>query len=120
MLCAQIGSSESPMLPMSLWKEKEMIRFEYSNNKFYSPTGDMDLEELRAKYAAAYDSDFEIPQESEEETTEYEDSSDDEEEESEGKEVPYNLKNSDTPNIAVIVLKIVVLLNSLMGQKRCI
>ena len=44
----------------------------------------MDIEALRAKYAAAYDSDFEMPAEdSEEETTEYEDSSE-EEEESEG------------------------------------
>ena len=50
--------------------------------------GDLDIEALRAKYAAAYDSDFEMPEESEddddeEETTEYEDS-DDEAEESEG------------------------------------
>ena len=51
--------------------------------------GDLDIEALRAKYAAAYDSDFEMPEESEEEdddeeeTTEYEDS-DDEAEETEG------------------------------------
>ena len=46
-------------------------------------TGDLDIEALRAKYAAAYDSDFEMPEDSEEETTEYEDSSE-EDEESEG------------------------------------
>ena len=48
----------------------------------------MDIEALRAKYAAAYDSDFEMPEDSdddEEETTEFEDT-DEEVEESEGKE----------------------------------
>ena len=43
----------------------------------------MDIEELRAKYAAAYDDDFDIPIDSDEESTDINET-DDEESESEG------------------------------------
>lgn len=44
--------------------------------------GEMDIESLRAKYAAAYDSDFEMPRDSDDESTDIADSDDDDEEES--------------------------------------
>ena len=50
--------------------------------------GEMTIDELRAKYSAAYDDDFEMPDDSGDESTDINDSDDDEtedEEESEGR-----------------------------------
>jgi hypothetical protein len=46
----------------------------------------MDIEALRSKYAAAYDSDFEMPRASDEESTDINASDDDDEDEDEEEE----------------------------------
>lgn len=48
--------------------------------------GEMDIEELRAKYAAAYDSDFEMPRDSGDESTDIGESDEDDDEEAEEEE----------------------------------
>ena len=47
----------------------------------------MDIEALRAKYAAAYESDFEMPRDSGDESTDINDSDDDEDDEEEETEI---------------------------------
>lgn len=54
-------------------------------------SGELDIEVLRAKYAGAYDSDFEIPDDSEEESTDINASEDEEEVESEGKSETFSI-----------------------------
>lgn len=49
----------------------------------YDLTGDMDIEQLRAKYAAAFDDDFDMPRDSDEESTDINASEDESEEEEE-------------------------------------